>query len=67
MEADLAASLFLELRNFLAEREKGRPPAEQPARPLSVGVITPYKQQVFILRGTFRRLLGEEAAAEACD
>lgn len=64
MEADLAASLYLELRTFLAEHAKGKA-AEEPSRPMSVGVITPYKQQVSVLRNTFRKLLGD-AAAEVC-
>lgn len=66
VEADLAASLFLELRTFLAEREKGKTP-EQAARPMSVGVITPYKQQVSVLRNTFRKLLGDTAAEVSRD
>ena len=68
-EADLAASRVLELRTFLMEEAGGAPPTAPaapppppPPRPISVGVITPYKQQVAVLRATFRRVVGAAAA-----
>ena len=75
MEADLAAALCRELFSFQAKQAKQAEGAEgagaegapteggvraQP--PLKVGIITPYKQQVHVLRATFSRLLGDAAS-----
>lgn len=65
VEANLAAALFKELRDFLIEkqrqalRERRTPPA-----PVRVGVLTPYRSQTKCLTSTFLRLLGGAVASE---
>jgi hypothetical protein len=60
LEADLAAALFQELRTVLvAQAASGRVTPR-----VSVGVITPYRQQRRVLRETFERVVGVAAARE---
>jgi hypothetical protein len=61
-EAELAACLFFELRSFLIKLTQ-QDAAKLP-RPVSVGVITPYREQRKLLRDTFVRVCGKQAAAE---
>lgn len=70
VEADLAAALCWELHAFQAKQAElamaeGKPTEGGARPPLKIGVITPYKKQVQVLRATFSRLLGD-AASEVC-
>lgn len=65
MEADMAAALFRELRDWLIKRmgdlkTEGKPPL----RSVRVGVITPYKSQRNCIKETFKRILGKKVADE---
>ncbi|GAB4815852.1 hypothetical protein N2152v2_002898 [Parachlorella kessleri] len=61
-EAELAACLFYELRSFLVSLAQ-QDPSKVP-RPVTVGVITPYREQRKLLHDTFVRICGKQAAAE---
>ncbi|CAD7703891.1 unnamed protein product [Ostreobium quekettii] len=65
VEAELAASLFQELRSWLIKRceeliRQGRPPPPG----VTVAVITPYRSQRKCLRDVFIEILGVEVASE---
>ena len=61
-EAELAACLFYELRSFLISLAH-QDPSKVP-KPVTVGVITPYREQRKLLHETFVRICGKQAAAE---
>ena len=64
-EADLAAALFCALQEELAKAEAAGEGggAPQGRRPITVGVLTPYRRQVESLRATFSAVAGPAAAA----
>ena len=65
VEADLAAALFKELRDFLIEKhQKALQEGKPSPRPVRVGVLTPYRSQTKCLTDTFFRLLGADVASE---
>ena len=59
-EADLAAALFQMLRGELLEAVK----KQQLKRPVVVGVITPYREQVTCIQETLKYVLGPELSRE---
>lgn len=60
-EADLAVALFQVLREELLEAVK----KQELKKPVVVGVISPYREQVTCIQETLRFVLGQELAKEA--
>ena len=59
-EADLAVALFQVLREELLEAVR----KQQLKKPVVVGVITPYREQVTCIQETLKYVLGPELARE---